>query len=255
MALADELEAAVRDLAPGSRLESENELQIRWDVSRITARAALQELERRHAVRRLRGSGTFVALRIPYPIRSDMQPSWSRIVRNAGHEPSYDVLGVHTQRAPAAIARALGISRRRSVTCLRRIGRVDSMVAVHQTMWLPSSLVPGLEQQIATHESLATTLTEVYGLPPRRRWSTADLSPAPATIADLLDLTGRPPTWRINSVNVAGPDDIAIEANQAWMRADCFEVRLETGPSDSAAGPGWFPEPSIPTVQPPKGRS
>ena len=58
LVLADSLAEQIADMAPGTRLPSENELITEHGVSRITARAALSELEQRHLVRRARGSGT-----------------------------------------------------------------------------------------------------------------------------------------------------------------------------------------------------
>ena len=90
--LADVLGADIDRMAPGARLPSEHDLAAAYDVSRITARGALQELENRHVVRRTQGSGTFVALRLPYPIRPGELPSWSGLVAAAGHDPSYRYL-------------------------------------------------------------------------------------------------------------------------------------------------------------------
>lgn len=47
-------------LKPGSRIYSENELSLKFQVSRQTARHAVSVLERKGIVRRVRGSGTYI---------------------------------------------------------------------------------------------------------------------------------------------------------------------------------------------------
>jgi DNA-binding transcriptional regulator YhcF (GntR family) len=71
---------------PDSRLPSEHQLAARFSVSRVTARQAIQVLERERLVRRIRGSGTYVnrlgpgdrpleALRHAAVITIDMPPA------------------------------------------------------------------------------------------------------------------------------------------------------------------------------------
>ena len=235
VALANQLEDDIVSQGPGHRLPSEHELATQNGVSRITARAALQELEQRHVVRRSRGSGTYVALRIPYPIRAGMGPSWSQIVEAAGHLPSYEVLSVETVRAPADIARKLLINRGRSLVKIERRGRVDGDVALHQTIWIPSSLVSGLDRRLDELKgSLSTTMRERYGLSPERWRSRAELRAVSTEMADHLELVGRPPAWYIESANRCTLSSKPIELNRSWMRADCFQVRLELGPFDGS---------------------
>lgn len=231
--LATELADRCRDLPGGTRLPSENELAAMNGVSRITARAALQELEQRHVVRRQRGSGTFVANRIPYVVRAGMPPSWTAIVATAGHEPSHRLLSVETVRASAAAARALLLPRGRMVVRIVRLGLVDGMVASHQVSYLPSAVVPDLARHL-DKGSLTSLLIERYGLEPDRWWSRAEMAIVPADVGAELEVSGRPMAWRIESANVCRRRGVPVEVTTGWMRADQFEVTLEFGPTDGA---------------------
>jgi DNA-binding GntR family transcriptional regulator len=231
--LAAKLADQCQELPGGTRLPSENELVAANGVSRITARAALQELEQRHVVRRQRGSGTFVANRIPYVVRAGMPPSWSAIVASAGHEPDHRLLSVETVRASAAVARALLLPRGRSVVQTVRLGLVDGVVASHQVSHLPSALVPDIARRLE-RGSLTSLLIEEYGLEPDRWWSRAEMATVPADIGGELEVTGRPMAWRIQSVNVCRRRGVPVEVTTGWMRADQFDVALEFGPTDGA---------------------
>lgn len=234
--LADSLESTLADLAPGTKLASENELAAEHDVSRITARAALMELESRHLVVRTRGSGTYVALRIPYPIQAGMAPSWSAVVEAAGHTPEHRYLRIGEERASAQVARDLLISRGRLVAKVERLNLVDGKATGFQTSYLPASDVPGLAD-VLPGSSLTRTLIDHYDLTPQRWSSRAELATVTTDVAAHLEVTGRPPAWRIDSINICRNLNRPVEVTQGWMRADAFRVFLAFGPGDGAMPP------------------
>lgn len=234
LAVADQLEPHILRLPAGTRLPSENELASTHEVSRLTARSALQELEQRQLVRRTRGSGTFVALRLEYPIRSGERPSWSQTVTALGHRCDYETIELGTIRAPAVVARHLAIPRGRTVTQLVRRGLVDGEVATLQTQWFPVDLVPDLSGYLGDGGSVALALHDAYRIEVERWWSRAELVSAPADVAPLLELVGRPPAWHVESVNLAIEHGRPVEYSISWMRADCFRVVLEHGPVPDA---------------------
>jgi DNA-binding GntR family transcriptional regulator len=240
VALADELETGIASLAPGARLPSENELAEAHGVSRVTARSALRELEQRHAVRRTRGSGTYVALRIPYAIRAASPPSWSQLVRAAGHEPTYRRVSVELAPPPAPVAGALLIPPNETALRVERLGLVDGQVASFQRMWFPAALVPDLGRHLGRQTSVTGVLRDVYRLASERWWSQAELVPSPPEVAADLELVGRPLVWQVSSVNRCARRNVPIECSRGWMRADCFRVFLELGPNDGVA-PGIAP--------------
>jgi GntR family transcriptional regulator len=229
LALADELEDVVRAATPGSRVPSEHQLVAERAVSRLTARAALQELERRHLVRRIRGAGTFVARRIEYRISADMAPSWSETVRQAGGEPAQEVLEVRTTTAGRDVAVDLDVAPGSAVTAVTRRGLVDGEVASVTTALLPAELVPGLGDVLDDGTSLYRTLVERYDLAPERSWSDAELAPVPAGLAELLGFEGRPPVWALRSCNRCRRTGRPVELATSWLRADVFRVVLCLG--------------------------
>ncbi len=226
--LADELARLVDGARPGERLPSEYDLVATHAVSRLTARAALQELERRHVVRRIRGAGTFVARRIEYRVGPDMAPSWSETVRRAGGVPGTRILRARPRRAPARVAAALGLAPGSRVTAIRRVGLVDGVVANVAASWVPEELAPTLAEQVTAGGSIYTVLTR-QGIQPRRRWLRAGLDVVPGTEAGLLELEGRPLVWRLEGLNEDARSGQAIELSSSWMRPDVYRVVLELG--------------------------
>lgn len=232
--LADDLASAIERMQPGERLPSEHELVARHGVSRITARAALGELERRHLVRRVRGSGTFVALRLDYPVTSAGPPSFSEVVARHGRTPSHHIDGIRTVRPPRTIRETLALRPGAMTVRVRRRGFVDGDVVSCQTHWLPAPLVPGLRGELEARDSLFRTLVDAYGFDPRRFWSRAELATVPGDVADALGFEGRPQAWNIESCNRCAATGRIVELAHGWLRADAFRVRFEHGPSDGA---------------------
>ena len=242
LALADNLEASIRDLVPGARLPSEHQLCSAHGVSRVTARSALQELERRHLVRRTRGSGTYAALRIPYPIRPGTTPSWSAIVLGAGHTPAYHAVEVSIQPATDQTARALTIRSGTPVVRLERIGTVDGQpAALHVMHFTTAAIATDLDTTRALLEQYRSTtalLANEFGITIERAATRADLRPIGSQQAEPLDLVGRPMAWRTETVNRSTVDHRPVEHSEAWLRADSFQVYMELfadGPSPFAS--------------------
>lgn len=214
----------------GDRVPSENEIASANGVSRPTARAALQELERRFLVRRIRGAGTFVSRRIDYVISDRRPPSASLTLRAAGADPVTQLVEARSLPCPADIAWHLGIERGSRVTRVRRLITVDGILTSWTAAYLPAALVPSLGVELATKQSLFEVLRDVYGIRAQRRWSRASLDLPPSSVVERLGLEGQPPSWLVEGVNEdRDRSHQAVEFTRSWMRADVVNVVFEMG--------------------------
>lgn len=236
LVLADRLEAELSGLAPGTKLASEYDLVAAHGVSRLTARAALQELERRLVVRRVRGSGTFVSRRVDFAIGPGLSPSASEMQRRAGVVPTTVLVSVRTRRPPPAIRTLLDLDADDRVVSITRTGLVDSIPAWHGTTHVPHELAPELGEHLAAVGPLAdqggTSIIEVlrneFGMQAELGWATADLAVLPSAIAAQLRVDGRPLAWDVEVGVWDRSLARAVALTQRWMRADVFRVRFET---------------------------
>ncbi|MGH9000174.1 MAG: GntR family transcriptional regulator [Acidimicrobiia bacterium] len=225
---ADELEARISGWTPGTRVPSEDELARELGISRLTARAVLQELERRWVVRRRQGLGTFAARRIDYVISRQMPPSWSESVRRAGRRPSIATTSLQLAAAPAEIRRALRLSSRRRLLLLTRQRYVDNELVGLADSWLDPLVVPDLDRVLAPEASLHAVLDRHYRLAPVRGWFRVGLDPAPVEVAGRLGHTGRPLVVAIRSrTDAAALAHRPVELTISWLRADVFRVEVE----------------------------
>lgn len=87
--IVEEIEAG--KIKPGERVPSENEIRARYDVSNTTARKALQQLEMRGYVSRIKGRGSFVRdFRVGRAANKIL--SFTKNMLQAGYEPRTQVL-------------------------------------------------------------------------------------------------------------------------------------------------------------------
>ncbi|MDQ3305043.1 MAG: GntR family transcriptional regulator [Actinomycetota bacterium] len=227
--LVDVLEHELSRAVPGSRVASEHELAAANGVSRPTARAALQELERRYLVRRIRGSGTYVNRRVDYLVSYDMAPSWSETIRRAGAVPGSKIIRIRLSPASAKLRQRLELPPRSRVVVVTRRNTVDGLLASTATTHLPADLAPDLGRHLGDDDSLYRVLVERYGLDPKRVWSRASLEIPPVDVSERLGLETPEPTWLLESLNRDVSSKRPTELTQGWLRADVLRVVFEMG--------------------------
>lgn len=227
--VADQLEAEIAERPAGTLLPSENELARTHRISRLTARASLEELERRYLVRRAQGKRTLVARRVDYVIGPDRSPSWSASVALSGAVPTSQTERLELRRPPAAVRDELGLDGRTSAFFLSRSRYVDGELAACADTWLAADLVPMLPARMAPDASLHETLSRTYRLATLRGWTRGEFVFAPPAIADRLGVEGRPLVLRLTGTTMLRKLGRTVEFTTSWLRADIFNVVFELG--------------------------
>lgn len=149
--------------AVGSRLPSERELADRLNVSRMTARQALQALTQEGLAYSKVGKGTYVS---PTKIDQDLQTlvSFSEECRRLNLIPSSRVLKATVQPADRSVAERLQIAPGTEIVLLKRIRLANGKPLALETAHLDHHLCPNiLQKHDFNHESLYEVLREEYG--------------------------------------------------------------------------------------------
>lgn len=227
--IAEQLADELRGGAPGSRVLGEHELMRRFGVGRAASRAALQELERRLLVRRVRGAGTFVNRRIDYVLARDRRPSWHETVTAAGARPRSVVRDVSVTPLPDDLAARLRLPPGTPAHRLRRQSYIDDLLASCSDEWVPVATVPELGHALHVEESLDAVLRQQGGVRPVRSWSRVSLDVPPAEQLDGLGLESTAPAWLVESLSRDADTRRPVMCSSSWMRADAVRVVVELG--------------------------
>jgi GntR family transcriptional regulator len=133
----------IDELAVGDAIPSERQLGIDLGVSRLTVRAALDELVREGYLVRRRGAGTFVAE--PKVAKGGIDiTSFSDDMRARGLMPASRTLELMTIPAGARLGRILHVSPSEPIIAVKRLRLADGEPMAIELLHVRSSLVPGL---------------------------------------------------------------------------------------------------------------
>ncbi|MQA80301.1 MAG: UTRA domain-containing protein [Streptosporangiales bacterium] len=227
--LADELAAELRDADVGTRAPSEHQLVASHGVSRITARAALQELELRYLVRRVRGAGTFVRRRIDYVIDKNLPPSFSATVAATGARPSSRLLRVIRRPPDPGSTYELEVADGGDIVEIRRITLVDDMPASVATLRLSGSRLPDIEEHLDDDVSVHALMVDVYGITLRRWRHHVSLDVPDADVASLLGDEAPRPCWYSESLNrIEGTTQLG-EYSASWSHPQVIRNVFQIG--------------------------
>jgi GntR family transcriptional regulator len=152
----------IQQLGIGEAIPSERKLSSDLGVSRLTLRAALDELVREGYLVRRHGSGTFVGE--PKIAQQLTLTSFSEDMRRRGMVPDSRTVSLENVHAGPQVARALSISPDAHVFRIRRLRLADGDPMALETLHVPVSLVPGLTASQLEHGSFYELLEQRYGL-------------------------------------------------------------------------------------------
>ncbi len=132
----------IEALGAGDAIPSERQLGIDLGVSRLTVRAALDELVREGYLIRRRGAGTFVAE--PKVAKGIDITSFSDDMRARGLIPASRTIELRTIPAGARLGRILHVSPSEPVVAVKRLRLADGDPMAIELLHVRSSLVPNL---------------------------------------------------------------------------------------------------------------
>ena len=152
----------VETLNVGDAIPSERQLSADLGVSRLTVRAALDELAREGYLVRRRGSGTFV--REPKIAQELTMTSFTEDMRRRGMEPGSQTLSLEVVPAGARLGRFLHVSPSQRIVVAKRLRLADRETMAIETLHVREELVPGLTKRDLEGQSFYELLRERYGI-------------------------------------------------------------------------------------------
>jgi GntR family transcriptional regulator len=152
----------IERLGVGQAIPSERQLSADLGVSRLTVRAALDDLSREGYLVRRRGSGTFVSE--PKIAQELTMTSFTEDMRRRGMEPGSRTLGLEVVPAGARLGRFLHVSPSERVVVAKRLRLADRETMAIETLHVREALVPGLTARDLEAGSFYELLQSRYGI-------------------------------------------------------------------------------------------
>ena len=199
----DWLEFRIREgeLAPGSRLPTEQDLAERFGVNRHTVRRALTLLAEKDLIRTEQGSGSFVREQvIEYAVGA--RTRFHENLLRQERKPRGELISSGVIPATTDVARALELDKGEPVIQLETAGEADGIRVCLASAHFPQSRFPGLDEHYRRTGSVTQALRE-YGVADYRRRTTIISSRLPtAREARILRQARTKPVLVTESVNV-----------------------------------------------------
>jgi GntR family transcriptional regulator len=201
-------------------LPSERTLSEQLNVSRVTARKAIDQLVEQGLVVRRRGSGNYIAPRIEQPLSN--LSSFSEQLQQRGYQPSSRWLTRAIVTAGTEEQLSLGLSPNSKVARLERLRLADDMVMAYEVSVLPFAVVPDPD---AIGDSLYRFL-ESHGKAPARALQHIRAMNASAELARQLDVPEGQAVLFITRIAYLENGE-AVELTHSYCRSDHYDFVAE----------------------------
>jgi GntR family transcriptional regulator len=152
----------IDQLGIGEAIPSERQLSADLGVSRLTVRAALDDLVREGYLVRRRGSGTFVSE--PKIAQELTMTSFTEDMQRRGMQPGSRTVELKVVPAGARLGRLLHVSPSEPVVVAKRLRLADRETMAIETLHVREALVPGLSAKDLEERSFYELLRDRYGV-------------------------------------------------------------------------------------------
>ncbi len=212
-------------LRAGDPLPSEEELGRIFEVSRMTARHALQALKSQGFASRHKGQGTFVS---QPRVEKDIAhlAGFTAEMNALGMRPTSRILQAETIPAEADVAAHLGIPLSSPIFHLRRLRLGDDIPVAIEEVWLSQQLFPGIDKLDFARHSLYQTLRDQYGIRVSRADEVLEARSASRREAELLQIAPRS-SLLVMSRTLWSADGKPVESAHSLYRGDRYRAVLQ----------------------------
>jgi GntR family transcriptional regulator len=221
----------IENLAVGDAIPSERQLSLDLGVSRLTVRAALDELVREGYLVRRRGAGTFVGE--PKISQELTMSSFTEDMRRRGMSPTSRTLELRVIPAGAWLGRVLHVSPSERIVVAKRLRLADRETMAIETLHVRESLVPGLSGRDLEEGSFYELLRERYAIEIVGGMQTIEPTVTNEEESAALGVPLHSPAFLFERVTRSGKDEV-VEFVRSIYRGDRYRLVTEL----SAGGGG-----------------
>ena len=224
----------IEQLGVGEAIPSERQLSTNLGVSRLTVRAALDELVREGLLVRRHGSGTFVSE--PKIAQELTMTSFTEDMQRRGMTPASRTLDLHVTPAGAHLGRLLHVSPSDPVVIISRLRLADRETMAIETLHVREALVPGLSARDLERQSFYEILLGRYGVDVVGGLQTIEPTVTNETESEALGVPLHSPAFLFERTTRSSTGEI-VEYVRSIYRGDRYKLVTELN-RGSARRPG-----------------
>jgi GntR family transcriptional regulator len=240
----DQVFDLIESIGVGHAIPSERQLCQDFGVSRLTVRAAIDELAREGYLIRRRGSGTFVSE--PKIAQELTMTSFSEEMRKRGMRPGSKTLSLEVKHAGAYLGRCLHVSPSERIVVAIRLRLADDETMAIETLHVPEPLVPGLTRTDFDEMSFYDLLTDRYGIEIVGGIQTIEPTVTNEEESEILGVPLHSPAFQFERTTRSESGTI-VEFVRSIYRGDRYRLVTELSRRDrSTAAPVFLPREQTP---------
>ncbi len=210
-------------MEPGQAFPSESALLREFQVSRVTVRRALADLESDGLIRRIKGKGAFVGPKTGKTIPKltgliDDLMTWKRNTRAK-------VLERAPIKATAEVAGNLGLQEDDVIIRIKRVRYVDDAPLAYIIAHFPNRVGLLILDEDLEHTPIVTLLSTKYGIPIVEARQSMRASLADGELASLLELPVGSPVLQIERIYYA-KDGTPVDFVRSFYRGDRYQFTV-----------------------------
>ena len=205
---------------PDEALPSERLLAETLNVSRVTARSAIDQLVNQGLIVRKRGSGNYIAPMLEQPL--SQLTSFSEELQRRGYQPSSRWLERKIDAAQTDEQLTLGLSPGARVVRLERLRLADDVIMAYEMSVLPVSVIA---DPMAVNTSLYEYLDSIHKAPVRALQHIRALNAQPR-LAEQLGIPDRQAVLFITRIGYLESGQ-AVELTHSYCRSDYYDFVAE----------------------------
>ena len=214
------------NLEPHQRLPSERELEKRYEISRMTARRALTELESEGYAYREQGKGSYVAEPKLHQALLELT-GFTTDMKKRRMSPGARVLEQKLIKCDEELAKKLNAESNEKIFVLQRVRLAEEEPLAIEKTHLRHKLCRGIEEYDFQDRSLYSTLREDFGM--NLSWAEQSVE---ATLADeykaeQLGVDKGSPMLMTERTTYIGDEETPIEYAHSTYRGDRYKLFVE----------------------------
>lgn len=206
------------------QMPSESELTRYFDVSRITVRQALGDLQKEGLIFKIHGKGTYVSKPKAFQNLGKLQ-GFGEAMASMGYETFSQVVSFKILPADKAVAKKLAVAEHEMVSEIRRVRYLNRSPISLDVSYLPRDIGERLEKEDLANRDIFLILENEYGLTLGQAELQIEAMLADDYTARLLHVEAGSPILRIERLTFT-TGNVPLDFEYLYYRGDAFQYRL-----------------------------